>query len=271
MVYKAVHIVLNRGEDADLIYGLLSGFDFEGFEEQEKRLTGYIATAKMPAMAELDAVLKDFSYQVEVVPDQNWNAEWESHFQPVLVEEFCGIRADFHPPFQRVQYEIIINPRMSFGTGHHATTRLMIRLMQPLEMKNKKVLDFGTGTGILAVLAGKMGAEKIVAVDNDPNAVENAAQNIQENFSSGITLYCQDHPDPGEGSFDIILANINRNTLLGAAHELTRVLKRDGYLLLSGFLKEDQQAVETLFGHGRLTTDAVLEEAGWVAIRMHSS
>ncbi len=271
MAYKAVHIVLNRPEEADLIYGLLSGFDFEGFEEHEKLLTGYIASAKMPAEAQLNAALKDFVYRVEAIPDQNWNKEWERHFQPVLVDEFCGIRADFHPPFRQVQYEIIINPRMSFGTGHHATTQLMIRLMQPLHMNHKKLLDFGTGTGILAVLAGKMGAEKIVAIDNDPNAVDNARQNIQENFSSGITLYGQDHPDTGEGSFDIILANINRNTLLEAAGELIKLLKPGGHLLLSGFLEEDKPVVEQPFLQGGLTTDSALEADGWVAIRMRSS
>lgn len=269
MAYKAVHIVIDKPVDADLLYGLLSEFEFEGFEEQEGLLTGYIPMENMPVEADLKAVLKHFSFNVEEVEDRNWNAVWESNFQPVSVGAFCGIRADFHPPFQGVQHEIIINPRMSFGTGHHATTQMMIRLMQFLDMKGKKVLDFGTGTGILSILAGKMGADKIVAIDNDRNAVDNAAQNIKENPVSGISLFCREHVDAGEGTFDVILANINRNVILNASPALTKQLRKGGQLLLSGFLREEEKAISQVFQSDGLHQEQILEDGEWAAVRLH--
>jgi ribosomal protein L11 methyltransferase len=157
----------------------------------------------------------------------------------VIVDDFVAIRADFHEPVRGVEHEIIVTPKMSFGTGHHATTYMMIQQMRQIDFTGKRVFDFGTGTGILAILAEKMGAKKIVAVDNDDWSIENAGENIQRNNCSLIEL--RKANDPGmDSSFDIILANINKNVILENFPTIINQLAEGGVLLLSGLLKEDE-------------------------------
>ncbi|MDE3254265.1 MAG: 50S ribosomal protein L11 methyltransferase, partial [Bacteroidota bacterium] len=160
----------------------LSQIGFDGFEESADQLTAYIDLEHFEEK-ELNIILNkyDLKYSKSILNKQNWNQLWESNFEPVQVDDFVGVRADFHPPFVDVQHELIITPKMSFGTGHHATTYLVMQLMRDLDFTGARVFDFGTGTGILAILAEKLGASRVLAVDNDDWCIRNAAENILVN------------------------------------------------------------------------------------------
>lgn len=180
------------------------------------------------------------TYSKSIIKEENWNAIWESNFEPVRVDDFVGIRAHFHPSFEpAVQYEINITPKMSFGTGHHGTTYTVMQMMEEINFMGKTVYDFGTGTGILAILAEKLGASSVLAVDNDDWCIENALENVQTNESRVISIQKVESALQPE-RFDIVLANVNRHIIEANMVELTQVGKKGGQLVLSGLLIEDQ-------------------------------
>ena len=190
--------------------------------------------------------LHNLKYSKSIIKEENWNAVWESNFEPVRVGDFVGIRANFHPSFDpKVQYEIQITPKMSFGTGHHATTFTVMQLMENLDFRGKSVYDFGTGTGILAILAEMLGASEVLAVDNDPWCIENSEENLQANDSSKITIQLVDAAfQPRD--FDIIIANVNRHIIEANLEALTQVSNSTSTLILSGLLIEDQDDIISL-------------------------
>jgi len=190
--------------------------------------------------------LHNLKYSKSIIKEENWNAVWESNFEPVRVGDFVGIRANFHPSFDpKVQYEIQITPKMSFGTGHHATTFTVMQLMENLDFRGKSVYDFGTGTGILAILAEMLGASEVLAVDNDPWCIENSEENLQANDSSKITIQLVDAAfQPRD--FDIIIANVNRHIIEANLEALTQVSNSNSTLILSGLLIEDQYDIISL-------------------------
>ncbi len=224
---------------------LLAEQGFEAFEEQESTLVCCISESQFDLIATKD-VLQDYTndYSIETVAPRNWNAEWEQQYQPVILNDFAGIRADFHPPLKDVKYEIVITPKMSFGTGHHATTRLMMQAMKNIDFTGKKVFDFGTGTGVLAILASMLGAAHADAMDIDDWVVDNALENIEKNEISNVDAFVGNAPLKDQ-RYDIILANINRHILLEHMLNIHSVLKSDGYLLISGFYEEDIPVLET--------------------------
>ncbi len=192
---------------------------------------------------ELEIIFKqhNLTYSKSIVKEENWNAIWESNFEPVRVDDFVGIRAHFHPPFEpAVQHEIHITPKMSFGTGHHATTFTVMQLMGKMDFNGKTVYDFGSGTGILAILAEKLGASSVLAVDNDDWCIENSIENIQTNDSRVISIQKVESAIQ-MAQFDIILANVNRHIIEANMLELTQAGKKGGQLVLSGLLIEDQE------------------------------
>jgi ribosomal protein L11 methyltransferase len=229
----------------EILIALLSENGFEGFEENQTQLLAFITEKKFNAI-NVDEILSgiSLSYSKKIVEQKNWNEEWEKNFEPVVVNSFCGIRASFHQPIKNVEHEIIITPKMSFGTGHHATTYLMIEAMKNIDLKNKTVLDFGTGTGILAILSEKLGAKKIIAVDNDPWCIENSSENILANNCTKIILEERETIPFIEGGFDIILANINRNIILEQLLFFKQQLTPKSVLLVSGLLVEDFEEIE---------------------------
>ncbi len=181
------------------------------------------------------------TYSKSIIKEQNWNAIWESNFEPVRVGDFVGIKAHFHPSFEpAVQYEIKITPKMSFGTGHHATTFSVMQIMEHIDFKGKTVYDFGTGTGVLAILAEKLGASQVLAVDNDDWCIENANENIQNNDSKVITVQKVESAFQNT-QFEVVLANVNRHIIEANFIELTQVALPGAQLVLSGLLLEDQQ------------------------------
>jgi ribosomal protein L11 methyltransferase len=219
----------------------LASIGFEAFEEMPETLKAFIPSTHYDKELLL-SVIGDLSFQELKIEKQNWNALWESNFEPVQVEDFVGIRASFHEAIQGVEYEIVITPKMSFGTGHHATTYLVMQAMRQLEWINKTVFDFGTGTGILAILAEKLGGQKILAIDNDDWCIENAAENIEINQCHKIDIAKADSAAI-EKRFDIILANINKHIILANIGFLDQALQSGGSILLSGLLVEDESDI----------------------------
>jgi len=257
-------------EIKDILIAELSEKGFDGFEEQGATLVAYIPETNFDEAA-VNALAGQYgvTYTRDTVAQQNWNAVWESNFQPVLVDNFCGIRASFHEPFQPAPlHEIVITPKMSFGTGHHATTASMIKLMQGIAFRGKKVFDFGTGTGILAILAAKMGAAVIDAIDIDTWSVENTKENIENNGAVAVKVWQSDTLKNIRNTYHIVLANINRNILLEFMADMRRLLERDGILLLSGILKEDEPAILEAARKNGLVLETQLDKDNWLAMKL---
>lgn len=237
----------NNSELADQLIAVLGQYDFESFNEEGEEILAYIQTAKFDASI-LDNMewppSWDVKYSWKVIPEQNWNAVWEENFQPVTISNRCHIRAPFHPSLDEYEYQIIIEPKMSFGTAHHETTALMIEHLLEMNLEGKVVLDMGSGTGVLAILAAMKGAADVTAIDNDTWAYENAKENVERNNTPYIHVYLGDASMLGDKKFDIIIANINRNILLADMPSYCENLNEEGVLLMSGFYNEDLDSIK---------------------------
>lgn len=234
-----ITIPVTGEEQSSILIAQLTMFGFEGFLEETQSLKAYIPASLLDRAAfEAWFSTQPLCKRENLVAPTNWNQQWESGFQPVEVGKFAIVRASFHEKNPTVLHDIIINPKMSFGTGHHATTYMMIAQMHEIDFQNKNVLDFGTGTGVLAILAKKMNAASIVAIDNDPWSIENAKENIVLNGTEGISLELASYPTT-KNQFDIILANINKSVILRLLPIFSSLLNKNGILLVSGFLLDD--------------------------------
>lgn len=246
------YIELSIGYQADqdyneIIIAELANAGFESFQEEPGLVKGYIKSTgfdhSLIDSLGFMSVIKNVNITTHTIEDQNWNAVWESNFEPVIFEGKCLIRAPFHKDDPTFPMQIIIEPKMSFGTAHHPTTALMIETMYSLDIEDKIVLDMGSGTGILAILASKLGAKEVVAIDNDKWAVENSIENVARNNINNITVLLGDAGLLKSEQFDIILANINRNVLLTDMKHYTSVLNQKGSLVLSGFYENDIEII----------------------------
>lgn len=244
MDYIEVSVPNAEKEIMDILVAELAAIGFEGFENDETLLKAYISSGLFEEEP-LNDVLTSYNVtaQIHTIQQQNWNAEWESNFQPVTVEGFCTIRADFHEPDNSVEHDIIITPKMSFGTGHHATTQLMILQMKDMDFTGKDVLDFGTGTGVLAILAKRLGAAETMAIDTDEWSYGNTLENIERNGATGIDVKKGSLEVVAGAKYDIILANINRHILLQYMSAMQEMLKGGGMVLMSGILDEDRSII----------------------------
>ncbi|MCX6298883.1 MAG: 50S ribosomal protein L11 methyltransferase [Bacteroidetes bacterium] len=253
---------------SETLIALLSEIGFDGFEELPNLLKAFIAEVDFNNELLIE-VLGSHVYTKSTIEKQNWNQLWESNFEPVQVADFVGIRASFHPPFEGVAHEIIITPKMSFGTGHHATTYLVMEAMRALDFKEKSVYDFGSGTGILAILAEKLGAEKILAVDNDDWCIENSIENIVINQCQRITIEKVSTAESNT-QYEMILANINKHIIIENITYLEQALAKGGTILLSGLLVEDQSDIlklgQDLGWKHQLTT----QRNGWIMLQFMS-
>lgn len=259
--------------DQERLLSELNNSAFEGFEQTDDALIAYVpeAEADEQLYALVEAMQNSFQLpkvQQERIAPQNWNADWENSYEAVVVDDFCAIRADFHEPIAQVEYEVVITPKMSFGTGHHATTYMMLQQMREIDFKNRRVLDYGCGTAVLAIVAAYLGANDIVAVDYDYWAYENSIENIGRNTDASIFQILEGDWSviPLDQPYDIILANINRNVILQSMADMAANLKPGGKLLCSGFLEEDIPLVLAEAEKAGLTLGKALAREKWRCI-----
>lgn len=237
-----IHI-LCPDEFKDLVTSTLSENDFEGFWEDGNSLHAYISENLFQDKWLYDTLAHwglENNYTVSKLPDKNWNEEWEKNYDPILIDHRLNVRAPFHKA-SNTEYDILIQPKMSFGTGHHATTRLCAILFMNLQKGHRKVLDMGCGTGVLAILAEKMGADRVLAIDNDPWSVENAIGNAQLNACKYVEVLEGSAENIRGENFDVVISNITKNINLLLLPELAQAVSKDGYLIISGFLDFDCQ------------------------------
>jgi ribosomal protein L11 methyltransferase len=266
--YSEIIIPVSSEEQSSLFIASLTALGFEGFVEEATILKAYIPTSLLN-QAEFNnwCTRCEVLVQQNLVKPNNWNQQWESNFQPVKVENFAVVRASFHNPIGGVEHDIIINPKMSFGTGHHATTYMMIDQMRGIDFWHKRVLDFGTGTGVLAILSKKMGATYVAAIDNDSWSIENATENIQLNDTAEIVINCAAYP-PSQDTFDVILANINKSVLLRFISNFHSLLTPNGLLLLSGFLRDDVEDLSSVAQTNGFIIEHFQFQNEWVLLRL---
>ena len=266
MSYTKVEFINITSETGEILIAGLSELDYDGFEEGDKKLSAYISSLLFDENA-LKQLAENYEvvYTISEIQATNWNKLWESNFQPVIVDDFCSVRADFHEPSPGTKYEIVITPKMSFGTGHHATTYMMMQQMEHIDFNHKRVLDFGTGTGVLAILAAKLGADKVVAIDNDDWSIENAKENFDRN-NSRIDLWKTETAATGD-RYDIILANITRNVIIDNFSAFKSGLSENGTLLLSGLLKEDEAEITAQAGSFGFIFQNKLQRENWICLK----
>ena len=263
--FVKIEIETSSSECQEILIANLSEIKFYAFEQEENSLIAYIKEEDYEVEKLKEVLVDEKNFKKTIIKGQNWNQQWESQLQPVIVHDFAAIRASFHAPIKSVKHELIITPKMSFGTGHHATTFLMIEQSQNIDFRNKTVLDFGTGTGVLAILAEKMGASKVIAIDYDEWSINNTLENIEANNSKNI--FVEKRNDlTGISPVDIILANINLNVLTVAAESISSLLNTGSLLLTSGFLFEDEKVMENLFTAKQFVKKTVLNKDGWLSV-----
>ena len=247
MPYTKVTVILHpyNADASDILTSLMGDIDYESFVDTHNGFEAYIQSQHFSRerLDELQIPIEGivFTYEVEEIADQNWNEEWEkNYFQPIVIDDQCVIRGPFHPEYPQIKHQIVIEPKMAFGTGHHETTGMMLKHILDTEMTGKRVLDMGCGTGILGILASMRGATDIVGIDIDQWSVDNTIENCELNAIKNMKVLLGDASTlTNMEPFDIILANINRNILLEDMVHYKKVLKSGGCLIMSGYYDED--------------------------------
>ena len=243
MNYLQLNFKVDNTDFQQMLIAELAQIEFEGFEEQSEQLVAFIAQNLFDQQALTDILerykaLFVVDYVQVVVEKTNWNALWESNYEPIVVGDVCLIRAPFHEIVQKYRYELIIEPKMSFGTGHHDTTAMMVEQLLKLDVSNKTVMDMGCGTGILGIFASMLGAKTVVGIDNEVWAIENTKENCERNGIKNFEAILGTANEI-EGSFDIFLANINKNIILNDLQAYVDATNLGGFLVCSGFLVRD--------------------------------
>jgi ribosomal protein L11 methyltransferase len=268
--YRAYHFSVYPTDKTAIFSAWLTSFPFESFVNTETGVTAYISLDEASQISEAACLAVPFdgvaaTLSIEDFEGQNWNAIWEDHFHPITVGDWI-IRASFHKA-SATKREIIIDPQMSFGTGHHATTQLMLKQLLDIDVADKSVLDMGTGTGVLAIAAKMQGAEKVAGVDIESWCVDNAIENAAKNDIHDIAFSTKTVDDFTGFKPDLILANINRNVLLAQLSSYAQMLSPGGSLLLSGFHQEDVATLQALAQENGLKPLGKTEKEGWICLK----
>ena len=257
----------------EILIAELGAIGFESFVEHENGVTAYIQKDEdrkglLEGLFILENSEFEISYNKELIEQVNWNQEWEQNFKPIQVDNLVCIRAPFHHK-TALKYELIIEPKMSFGTGHHETTHMMVQQLLALNLDEKKVLDMGCGTGILAIFAEMRGAKPIDAIDIDAWCYTNTLENCQRNNCEHISVYEGDAALLINRKYDLIIANINRNILVHDMAIYKNSLNKNGVLLLSGFYQEDIPIIDTQASKLGFHLDKIIEKNNWVSLKYH--
>ena len=271
-IYKILNFEVESPIYIEVLIAELSYLGYEGFEENIQSLKAYIEEKDYDSLL-IQQLIDRYSEQtnirlsgVEEMKEQNWNELWESNFAPVMVEDQILIKAPFHQIEQDFTYQLVIEPRMAFGTGHHETTYLVLKQMLTIDFQNKTVLDFGCGTGILAMTASLMGAKSILAIDNDPWSYQNTLENTEANQISNVTAILGDHKDIIDKHFDVIIANINVPVLLSTLDTISNSLNNSSLVILSGILHTDVESIEQRAKACSLQHLGTFRRNDWVAM-----
>lgn len=258
---------------SDVLCSELGEIGFESFVETPEGLNAYIPT-KLFEAANLELLLSDFPFEADInyttteIAAKNWNEEWEkNYFEPIVIGNECVIHSSFHKNIPTATYDIVIDPKMAFGTGHHETTSLVIGELLTMNLEGKSVLDMGCGTAVLAILAAMRGAKNLVAIDIDSWCTENSIENIAINHIEGIDVQLGGAELLNNLHFDIVLANINRNILLADMEQYANCLTAGGELYMSGFYKQDIPLIEAEANRNGLTLIDFKEKNNWVVVK----
>ena len=272
MDYQKIQIKIQpRTPWVDVFIDELGDLGCDSFEETENGFNAYIPGNELndDLIKHLKTLVQrndlDFEFSCEEIPSKNWNEIWESSFEPIIVGDWCSILAPFHKNVYNTKYTIIIKPQMSFGTGHHETTFMMVETMKSVDLKNKKLLDMGTGTGILAILGRKLGADYVEAIDISDDAIKNCAENASINNVNLVTKLGGKEQIENK-KYDVILANINRNILLDQMSLYSEKLNTNGNLLLSGFLAGDEEIILTSANQNNLHLVHKKNKENWLCL-----
>ncbi len=271
-VYLGFHFSVQPKElGSEILVAELGELPFESFIESDSGIVAYIQKPLCTAnILENLHILSSpefvISYTIEEIEQVNWNEEWEKNFEAIDVDGTCHVRAPFHPKTE-AKYDIIIEPKMSFGTGHHETTHMMIQHLLETDVVDKKTLDMGCGTAILAILAEMKGANPIDAIDIDNWCYQNSIENAERNHCDSISVYEGDAELLKDKHYDLIIANINRNILLNDMQVYVDCLNKNGILLLSGFYEEDIPYIDASCTEKGLTYIKKLQRNNWVALK----
>lgn len=266
---KELTIMISE-ERRDILMALLGQIGFEGFWEEPDRFTAYIGEEQYQKKVVQDILnqqgITGDQVRVNILSNRNWNKSWESNFPPVEVDSYVQIVADFHHPKSGFEHTIHITPKMSFGTGHHETTRLMIQMMQSVSMNKKQVLDMGCGTGVLGILAAKEGASQVCAIDIDEWSCQNTLENSARNSLDNLRVLKGGREVIPTVEFQIILANINLNVLLADMSVYAEHLAPGGLLLLSGFRPQDEPEILACAHREQLVDLRKSSQGDWMTI-----
>jgi ribosomal protein L11 methyltransferase len=272
MDYLELDVKVNpRQPGSDLLITELAELGFESFVETPDGFLAYIpgkdfSESLLSPMQQLTEELGKVSWSQKVIPAQNWNAEWESSYQPIRIADKLIIRAPFHEPVKDVEIDLEIQPQQSFGTGHHPTTRLMAEKLLTMPLDGRYVLDMGCGTGVLAILAAKRGAAEVLGIDIETNAVMNAIENVQRNHITNVVIEEGVDDRIGNRKFDVVLANINKNVLVVALPNYEKALKPGGELLMSGFFTTDVAALKEAAEKIGLKFNSTQNDGEWALV-----
>ncbi|UXX80560.1 50S ribosomal protein L11 methyltransferase [Reichenbachiella carrageenanivorans] len=272
MTFTKITFQTNR-EFADILTAELGEMGFDTFEETDQGVDAYILTERfsesdLREMVDRYLPIAQIEYKIETIEKQNWNEEWEKNYDPIAVDTRCRVRATFHEPDDAYDHEIVITPKMSFGTGHHATTQGMLELQLDGDFEGKTVLDVGSGTGILAIMAAKLGAAYVEATDIDQWCVENGLENFALNGLNEVVYHkgAIEVLTLNKTSYDVVIANINKNVLLDEMPHYAILLEKGAKLYLSGFYEEDIPDIKkSTDSYGLLLEKSVIKD-NWTAL-----